>query len=240
MEKVAILWYILGMRKRFLLFVVCIFIFGSLPLGAQSFFGKLSWFIEGSVLFFPEDNGVDSDPMPILPSPGLGASYPFNNILRMEFTLDLYWTNYGYSYNLDRAVPAAIENRSAQVIGPLLAVQAAAFFNVTSFMTVRVYGGPAADLRIVFMASGLRSDDKDDASKQTDSVRSYFWSSGRWFMPVLGTGADFIINPRFKVGLDLRVWAPIYRLWSGEDLPSIEGWRFGAGLRFSILRKPQS
>jgi len=226
------------MRKRFLFFVVCIFIFGSLPLGAQSFFGKISWFAEGSVLFFPEDNGVHSDPMPVLPSPGMGASYPFTDNFRLELTLDLYWTNYGYSYVLDRAVPAAIENRSAQVIGPLLAVQAAGFFDITSFMTVRVYGGPAADLRIVFIAADLRSDDMDDASMQTDSVRNYFWSSGRWFMPVMGTGADFTINPRFKLGIDLRVWAPIYRLWTNEELPSIEGWRFGAGLRFTILRKP--
>ena len=205
------------------------------PAGAGDFFKKISWFAEASVLFFPEDNGIHSDPMPVLPSPGLGASYPIKDNLKMELSLDFYWTNYQYSYVLKRAVPAAIENRSAQVIGSVLAVQAAAFFDVTPYMTFRVYGGPAADLRIVFIASDLRSDDLDDASAQTDSVRNYFWSSGRWFMPVIGTGVDFKLNPSIKLGIDLRVWAPVYRLWSGEDLPAIEGWRFGAGLRFTIL-----
>ena len=230
--------YIYSMGKRLLFFVVCIFVFGSLPLGAQGFFGKISWFAEGSVLFFPDKNGLYSDPWPILPSPGMGASYPFTDRFRMELTLDMYWTNYRYSDELCRAVPAAIENRSAQVIGPLLGIQGAAYFNVTSLLTVRVFGGPAADLRIVFIASDLRSDDMDEASRHTKSVRRYFWSSARWLMPVLGSGIDFAINPRFKIGLDLRIWMPVYRLWTGENLSAIDGWRFGVGLRFTVLRKP--
>jgi len=196
------------------------------------FFSKISWFVNGSVLFFPEDNGMYSDPMPVLPSLGLGASYPITDILKLELTLDFYMTHYGYA--LDRAVPQAIENRSALVIGSLFAFQAAAYFNVTSFMTVRAYGGPAADLRIVLVAEDLNSGDMDDAQRQTDAVLNYFWSSGRWFMPVVGAGVDFNISSRFKVGIDLRVWIPIYRLWTGEDLPPIEGWRFGPGIRFTF------
>ena len=233
-------------RRMFL--AALIFGFFILPLGAQEagqvnevgqaqgFFSKVSWFAEGSVLFFPEDNGMHSDPMPILPSPGAGASYPITEIFRAELTLDFYMTHYGYDYGLGRAVPNAIENRTALVIGSILAFQAAAYFDLTPFMTVRVYGGPAADLRIVLIAEDLKEglDDMDDIRRQTDSVRNYFWSSGRWFMPVIGSGVDFTINPRFKLGIDMRVWVPMYRLWTGENLPPIEGWRFGPGIRFTI------
>jgi len=216
-------------------FLVVLFaLFVSLPLGAQGFFSKMSWFVNGSIFLFPEDNGMYSDPMPVLPSPGLGVSYPINDLFKIESTLDFYFTHYGYSYELDRAVPMAIENRSSFVFGSVLAIQAAAYFNVNSFMTVRVYGGPAADLRIILLAEDLGPDDTADASRQTDSVTNYFWSSGRWFLPVVGSGVDFIVNPRFKVGVDLRVWIPLYKLWSGENLPAIEGWRFGPGLRFSF------
>ena len=225
------------MRKFFpkcLFPAILVLVLNVFPLHAQDFFSNITWFAEGSVFFFPEDNDLESDPMPVVPSPGLGASYRYNDIFRLELSLDFYAAIYGYSYTLDRAVPQAIENRSAQIIGSVLAFQAAGYFDVFPFMTARVFGGLAADLRIVMMASDLGPGDKDDASKQTDSVRNYFWSQGRWLLPVAGIGADFPINPRFKIGIDLRVWAPLYRLWSDEDLPGIEGWRFGAGLRLSF------
>jgi hypothetical protein len=228
------------MNKNFfpprLILAFLIFVFFALPLCAQEQeeCGKISWFVNGSVLFFSEDNGLHSDPMPVLPSLGAGISYPFTDNFRAELSLDFYYTHYGYDYDLDRAVPYAIENRSAQVIGSLLALQAAWYFNVSSLLTIRAYGGPAADLRIVLLAEDLNEPDMDDATRQTDSVRNYFWSQGRWFMPVVGAGLDFALNERFKIGVDMRVWTPIYRLWTGEDLPAIEGWRFGPGIRLTI------
>ena len=230
------------MRGIFLTFIILILII--LPLGAQeasqtdtqSFPKRFSWFLEGSVLFFPEDNGMYSDPMPVLPSLGAGVSLSFTRFFRMELTWDLYMTHYGYSHELDRAVPNAIENRTARVIGSLLGIQAVGYFDVTSFMTIRAYAGPAADLRIVFIAANLKEglDDLDAIRKDVDSVKNYFWSQGRWFMPVIGAGVDFTINDKFRLGIDMRVWAPIYRLWTGEDLPAIEGWRFGPGIRFTF------
>ena len=241
LEKLMRMCYILSMGKRFssarLFLAVLIFAFYTLPLGAQGFFSRISWLVEGSVLFFPEKNGLESDPMPVLPSLGGGASYPIIEKkigLALEFTMDFYLTHYGYSDILGRPIPQAIENRSARVFGALTAFQASGTYDVTSFMTVRAFIGPAMDLRIVVLAESLRSDDKDDASAQTDAVRSYFWSKGRWFMPVMGTGADFTLNSRFKLGIDFRVWMPMYRLWTGEDLPAIEGWRFGLGARLTI------
>jgi len=224
-----------GFFTKRLSLVLLFFALMTLPVGAQGFFSNISWFAQGSILFFPEDNGMYSDPMPILPAPGVGASYPVTDMFRIEATLDMYFTHYGYSPELDRAVPVAIENRSSFVIGSLLAFQGAAYFNINSFLRARVYGGPAADLRIILLAEDLNSGDMEDAQKQTGQVRNYFWSSGRWFMPVAGAGMDFAINERFKLGIDLRVWIPVYKLWSGENLPAIEGWRFGPGLRITIM-----
>jgi hypothetical protein len=105
-----------------------------------------------------------------------------------------------------------------------------------------VYGGPAADLRIVTLAIGLNhpadftGDIETDAQLQTDAIRRYFWSQGRWFFPVLGAGMDFPINEKFLLGFDLRVWFPLYRLWTDKHLPAIDGWRFGAGFRITPRR----
>ena len=220
------------------LLALIIFSLFTLPLSAQGFFSKVSWLVDGSILFFPEDNGKDSDPMPILPSFGVGASYPVieNKTinLALELTMDFYMTHYGYDDYLDRAVPNSMENRTARVLGSLFTFQAAGSFNAVSFMAIRFFAGLTADLRIVFMAAGLSAGEKDDASKQTNKVRRYFWSGGRWFMPVTGVGTDFILNDRFKLGVDFRVWMPLYRIWTGEDLPGIEGWRFGVGFRLTI------
>ena len=232
------------MKKRFsterilckFLLVVLLFGLGAFPLGAQGFFSKISWLVNGTVLFFPEDNGMHSDPMPVLPSLGLGASYPFTKFFALELTWDLYFTHYGYDYDLKRAVPNAIENRTALVIGSFLGIQAVGTFDVTSFMTIRAYAGPAADLRIILLAEDLNEglDDLKAIRKDVAKVRDYFWGSGRWFMPVAGVGVDFTLNSRFKLGIDMHVWMPMYRLWTGEDLPAIEGWRFGPGIRLTI------
>jgi hypothetical protein len=209
----------------------------SLP--AQGFPGKLRWAAEASLFFFPEGNALASDPMPVLPTIGMAVALPLHRYFGVEATLDLYGTHYRYDYRLDRAVPSAIENRSAFVLGPLLGVQAGGLFPVASFLDVRVYGGLAADLRVVLIASGLNDSDKQgdpewNAATQTDSVRRYFWGKGRWLFPVAGFGADFALNEKVKLGLDARAWFPLYRLWTKEDLPGIEGWRFGVGARFSF------
>jgi hypothetical protein len=218
-------------------------VFGALtlPLEAQGFFSRLIWVAEGSVLFFPEDNGMYSDPMPVLPAPGLAVSYPLSDLMHLELTADFYFTHYGYNFTLDRAVPAAIENRSSFVFGSVLGLQTLALFDITPAIDVRAYGGVAADLRVVLLAEDLNSTDftgipETDPQIQTDAVWDYFWSSGRWILPVIGAGMDFNLNSKLKLGLDLRVWFPLYRLWTAEDLPAIEGWRFGVGARITFRR----
>jgi hypothetical protein len=45
---------------------------------------------------------------------------------------------------------------------------------------------------------------------------------------------DFAAAEKFLLGFDLRVWFPLYKVWTGESLPGAEGWRFAAGLRFTL------
>ena len=214
----------------------------SFPLSAQKLQDRFSWSVQAGILYFPEDNGNAGDPAPVLPSMGAALAFQINKILFVELTEDLYFTHYAYNYSLDRAVPAAIENRSAFVFGFFTGIQALGRFPLNDNIIVRVYGGPAADFRIVALAGNLHPDDfsgnpDTDAQIQTDSVREYFWGKGRWFLPVAGAGMDFRINEKFMLGLDMRVWFPFYRVYSGEDLPPIEGWRFGLGLRISPNNK---
>jgi hypothetical protein len=223
---------------------VFMFLFSAVSLNADSFLKNISWSFRGSILILPEDNGMESDPTPILPVFGFSAAFPlpltipfpFANSFSLETSLDLYYTNYGYSDGLQRAVPLAIENRWTQVLGFVLGIHFLSNIPINSLLNVRVSGGFAADLRLCLIAADLNDFEMDQASKQTEAVTGYFWGQGRWFLPVLGSGLDFTLNEKFLLGLDLRVWFPVYRIWTDENAPFIEGWRFGAGFRLTIRR----
>jgi len=230
-----------------LLAVFILFLFALIPLNADSFKDNITWAVHGTILYFAADNGKQgADPAPILPSLGVSAAWHFWGPLRLEVSEDIYFTNYEYNSTLGYAMPCNQENRSAFVMGFITGVQLAGFIPVGSEgMGVRVYGGPSADIRLVVQAFGLHPDDftgdiKTDAGMQTDAIRKYFWSSGRWFFPVFGAGMDFPVNEKFLLGFDLRTWFPLYRLWTDEMLPSIDGWRFGIGLRLTPRKKSAS
>ena len=215
----------------------------ALPLQAQSFFQKIDWSVLGSLLFFPENNGPASAPMPILPSLGGAASYPLSELLALEVTLDLYGTTYDYDYALGRAVPANDEFRAAFVLGPLLGFQPVFRFHPgAGKFTIRAYAGLGLDLRIIFRAYGLKDNEVylgTDGNSHTirdfrKAVSSYFWGKGRFIYPVIGYGMDFPLMEQLSLGFDLRAWLPVWRIWSGEDAPFIEGFRFGIGFRLGF------
>jgi len=217
----------------FLLFIL----FSMIPVNAAAddFFG---WALHGSIFYFPAKNGVDSDPSPIIPSGGFSLSLRLARLLKLEFNEDIYFTNYEYNSALGYPMACNPENRSAFVLGFVTGI------NLTLYVPVgdcafRFFGGPAADFRVVTLAIGLNhpsdftGDIETDAQLQTDAIRTYFWEKGRWFMPMMGMGFDFPINEKFQIGLDLRTWFPVYRIWADDPSPAIDGWRFGAGLRIT-------
>jgi hypothetical protein len=200
---------------------------------SRSWTDRLTVSFGGSLLFFLEDNKLEGDASPVIPSLGAALAFHIWGPLFVELTEDLYFTYYGYSSVLNRAVHVDRENRSAFVFGFFTGLELMARFSITKKISIRAFGGPAADLRIVARADSQHPDDYT-MGPETEAVRNYFSSKGRWFYPVVGTGADYAVNDGFLVGLDLRLWFPIYRVWNKEKLPASEGWRIGVGLRFTL------
>ncbi|MCL2440510.1 MAG: hypothetical protein FWD14_02095 [Treponema sp.] len=221
-----------GLRILLLLIVLAL-----LPLGSV-FGNSYSWSVLGSIFHFAANNGVDSDPAPILPSAGFSFSLQLMRFLRVEFTEDIYFTNYEYNSKLGYPMACNPENRSAFVMGFLTGAQLTGYLPLGR-SALRIYGGPAADLRLVVLAFGLNhpadftGNIETDAQMQTDAILKYFWEKGRWFMPVAGAGFDFPLNEKYLLGFDFRVWFPVYKLWTNDNVPAVDGWRFGAGLRIT-------
>jgi hypothetical protein len=189
----------------------------------------------GSLLIFQEDYGFEAAPIPVLPALGFAFTMPLwdfgSSGIALETTLDMYFNYYKYSYELQRPVPAEIENRSAFVFGPVVALQAQGYIKLNK-VRLRLNAGIAADPRIVLLAPDLNEADLEDANRQTDDIRAFYKDYDQWLYPVFGLGADFQITPRWSAGLDLRTWMP---LASGNSGESFLGWRFGIGLRVSRL-----
>ena len=188
----------------------------------------------GSLFYIASDNVPNGDPAAILPTAGFSAAWQIIGPLWLEGSGDFYFTNYEYNTELGYAMTCNPENRSAYVFSMVTAAQLTGNFTIGKNGTaIRVFGGPAVDLRLAVTAFGLHPNDLIDAENQKDEISKYFWSRGRWFLPVFGTGMDFPLNEHFLLGFDLRVWFPVYRLWTNENIPAIDGWRFGAGLRIT-------
>jgi len=220
--------------------VLLAFVIPLIPLSADSIWNNIHMAGMGSIFYFPANNGVDSDPAPILPTLGFSIAYQLFGPLRIELTEDIYLTNYEYNSNLGYPMACNPENRSALVIGLVTGIQVTGAIPIGESGTLaRVYGGPAADFRIITLAAGLNhpvdfeGDIETNPRLQTDAISEYFWSDARWFMPVFGAGMDFPISEKLLLGFDLRVWFPIYKLWTNDETSAIDGWRFGAGLRIT-------
>jgi hypothetical protein len=206
---------------------------------AKGFFSYFSLSLGMSVLFFPESDTLYSDPMPILPSPHISLGFPFvilgGTALSVETSLDVYMTHYAYSTSLQRPVPAAIENRSSFVIGPMAGFQLQGKTGIGPVLFVRYFLGLTFDLRIILLAEDLNESDLAKASNHTQLTSEYFWSEGRWVFPSVGAGIDFKISPGLSFGVDGWVWFPVYKSQTNEDLPGLDGWRFGLGFRITFL-----
>jgi hypothetical protein len=207
----------------------------------KGFFSSFSLSLGTAVLFFPESDALDSDPMPVLPSPhialGIPFAFPGSTTFSVETTLDLYWTHYTYNETLQRPVPAAIENRSSLVIGPILGMQLQGRTGIGPVVFVRYFLGAAFDFRIVLIAEDLNEADLAKASSDTALTSDYFWNGGRWFFPFAGAGVDFKVSPRLSFGVAGRAWVPLYRWLTDENSSGFDGWRFGVDFRVTFLNE---
>ena len=227
-----------GFAQSKFVFMLLLFIFTLLPINSISA-APFNWAVHGGFFYFAADNGVDADPAPIIPSAGFSLEWQLLRFLKIEFTEDLYFTDYEYNVALGYPMACNPENRSAFVLGFLTGVNAVGFFPIGE-SAFRVFGGFSFDFRVVVLAIGLNhpadftGDIKTDAQLQTDAISKYFWEKGRWFTPSAGFGFDFPVNSKFLLGFDLRTWFPVYRIWANDKAPDIDGWRFGGNLRITI------
>ena len=140
------------------LFILMVFLF--LPVFVLSA-NPFNWAAHASIFYFAADNGQDSDPAPILPSMGFSGAWHFWGPFRLELSTDIYFTNYEFRFTdfenrLGYAMACNPENRSAFVLGLLTGLQLTGFIPINNNGAgVRIYGGPAVDLRIVTLAFGL-------------------------------------------------------------------------------------
>jgi hypothetical protein len=210
------------------------------PLAAQSVSsaGPFAWGVRGSILFFPQDAEMQADmrydAMPRLPALGGALSYTLIGPLALEASLDLWGTDYGYLEGEGRPVPAIPDNRIAFVVAPSLGLQVLGRFDLTGDMTLRVFAGPSADLRLALLSYNLDQNGTEPNTGRPypeilQDIAAYFWGGGRWLLPVAGLGFDYRIARGVMLGLDARIWFPLYRLWTDETLSPAEGWRFSLG-----------
>jgi hypothetical protein len=207
----------------------------------KSFFSFFSLSLGMSVLFFPESDELRSDPMPVLPSPHLALGFPFvflgSTVFSLEASLDVYMTHYTYNAILQKPVPAAIENRSSLVIGPMAGLHFQGKTGIGPMVSVRYFLGAAFDLRIILIAEDLNEGDLALASANTERTKEYFSDEGRRIFPTAGIGVDFKTAPTFSFGIDGRVWVPLEKLTSGENQSGLDDWRFGLGLHITFLNE---
>jgi hypothetical protein len=207
----------------------------------KGFFSFFSLSLGTSVLFFPESDALRSDPMPILPSPHLALGFPFafpgSTEISLEASLDVYMTHYTYHSALQRPVPAAIENRSSFVIGPMAGLHFQGKTAIGPVVLARYFLGMAFDLRIVLIAEDLNEQDFAIASNNTTLTKEYFESENRWIFPTAGIGLDFKTAPTFSFGIDGRVWAPLNKLFSGGNWSGFDDWRFGIGFQVTFMHE---
>jgi len=191
---------------------------------------KIGLVARGGVVAILEDNGLEGDPSPVLPYPGVGLSVPLGP-LYFEPGLDVYATYFGYSDILDRPVPYAIENRSALVVGSVVNLPVEFGFSLAGLLGLRFFAGPSTDLRLCLTADGLEGADQQDASDETEKIAGYVWSAGRWLFGMAGLGLDLPASRGITLGIEGRAWYPVYRFWTEEDLPPTENLRFSLTIR---------
>jgi hypothetical protein len=205
----------------------------------QRWFDRTVFSFGGSLLIFMEDYGLEAAPTPILSAPFFAFALPPLDRTYVgvcfEVTLDMYFTNYRYSYRLNRPIPAEIENRSAFVFGLMPAFQLQGRVNLGK-TKARLSGGAAIDFRLVGLALDLNEADVQgppewNAATQTDDIRAYYDKPERMIYPFAGFGVDFQFTPRWAAGLDIRVWIPLDG-GASADNPFL-GYRVGIGVRIS-------
>ena len=203
----------------------------------------------GALLFFSSDKSLESDPAPILGSFYGNFSYPLTGSgffsLYIGASLEVYRTHYLWSDALGRALPAAIEQREAQVFGFPLGIALETRFDLPAKMTLRMSLGLSADMRLVLLAEDINEDLEGPAGMQdlrdrTDKIGRYLWGDMRWLFFETQAGVSMRLWESFSFDIAGRVFMPASAPPREPADPATLGWRFGVLLRVSYTLKART
>ncbi|MDR3325103.1 MAG: hypothetical protein LBS82_03830 [Spirochaetaceae bacterium] len=195
----------------------------------------------GDLAFLIEDGSLESDPMPVLPTFFASFGFPLASLGGADVfiapSLGFYSTHYRWSDLRGRPVPAASENREAEVYGVVAGAAAELHVPLSAAFVLKANLGLAADFRAVVLAGGLNDgvDPIDEIKRRNDAAADYFWGGARWLFARFALGFDWRPWNDYGVGLDVSMMAPFHPPEAAAGDTELLGWRFGVGVRFSRL-----
>jgi hypothetical protein len=193
----------------------------------------------GDAVIHTDEGKIIADPNPLVfPFDfSVGFLVAGNNFLDIYVlpSLAIYWTNYIWDDEVERPLPAAIENRSEFVMGFFTGVDAEIQLPIGKSFLFFADVGFAADMRLVMFAADINENDKEEISDDVDKVKDYFWDFASlrpfYFHAALGVGMRHAND--YSIAVNLNMWLPFVPPPRRDGDIALLGARFGLGVRLS-------
>lgn len=175
-------------------------------------FSSWKWCLAGGVQIMLNTDDYNSDPSPIVPTAAILARIPLKNNLELAPMVNMYITRYLWAN--DRALPAALENRTALVPTILLDVPAVFRLNAGR-VNFDLGAGLAFCIRVAFAESVLPDEEKSSVK----SINKYLWEQGRFIYPSFRAGITLPLENGVEPGLLFRAFVPVFNFWATPKVP---------------------
>ena len=158
-------------------------------------------------------------------------------IVGFEPGLTVY-SNYYTLSAAGKAVPSGAELRDVYMIGALLDLPFLLELQPAPRFRMAAGAGLTLHLRAGIKAApdiGVQGDTSDDKAV-LQTINSYFWSMGRFFLPSTILRFEYATEKKFSFGLAFKAYWPIFNLWAGEDLGFFDQMILGVALTARFAR----
>ena len=182
-------------------------------------------------VYLNTESTLVSAPSPVVYPISIGFLWPNNGIFSVQPTLSFFFM-YHLMYN-GRALPAEIENRTATTLSFMLNIPAvySMYFEKSRF---QFSVGAGVFLRFGLLSMGVSPNSSGwtgSASRDVDSINSWFWSDMRWFYLSAGVNWLYNLTPRIKAGPTINAYIPVGGLIKDHDL---QGMIISLGIKLSL------
>lgn len=175
-------------------------------------FSSWKWCLSGGVQIMLNTDDYNSDPSPIVPTAAILARIPLKNNWELAPMVNMYITRYLWAN--ERALPAALENRTALVPTILLDVPAVYRINAGR-VNFDLGAGLAFCIRAAFAESVLPDEEKSSVK----SINKYLWEQGRFLYPSFRAGITLPLENGVEPGLLFRAFVPVFNFWATPKVP---------------------